>query len=208
MPVLAGYVILEGMDRDLEVPGPPAPGAAANRVDELRAQLRDASYRYYVLSDPDISDAEYDELLRELAQLEQDYPDLVTPDSPTQMVGAPPSAAFAPVPHRVPMLSLDNAFSVEELAAWGKRTEKAVGEVSAYVCELKIDGTAVSLQYERGRLVRAATRGNGLVGDDITPNVRTIDSVPERLTLDDPPAVVEVRGEVYYPTEAFEKLNQ
>lgn len=181
---------------------------AARRADELRARLRDASYRYYVLSDPDISDAEYDELLRELIALERDYPDLVTPDSPTQTVGAPPSAAFAPVRHRVPMLSLDNAFSFEELAAWGKRTEKAVGQVSGYVCELKIDGTAVSLQYERGRLVRAATRGNGLVGDDITPNVRTIKNVPERLTLDDPPPVFEVRGEIFYPTAAFEQLNQ
>ena len=181
---------------------------AARRADELRARLRDASYRYYVLSDPDISDAEYDELMRELIALEHDYPDLVTPDSPTQTVGAPPSAAFAPVRHRVPMLSLDNAFSLEELAAWGKRTEKAVGKVSGYVCELKIDGTAVSLQYERGRLVRAATRGNGLVGDDITPNVRTIKNVPARLALDDPPPVFEVRGEIFYPTAAFEQLNQ
>jgi len=181
---------------------------AARRVDELRAQLRDASYRYYVLSDPDISDAEYDEALRELVQLEQDYPDLVTPDSPTQTVGAPPSAAFAPVRHRVPMLSLDNVFSFEELAAWGKRTEKGVGQVGAYVCELKIDGTAVSLQYERGRLVCAATRGNGTVGDDITPNVRTIANVPDRLTLEDPPGLLEVRGEIFYPTKAFERLNE
>jgi len=181
---------------------------AARRVDELRAQLRDASYRYYVLSDPDISDAEYDEALRELVQLEQDYPDLVTPDSPTQTVGAPPSAAFAPVRHRVPMLSLDNVFSFEELAAWGKRTEKGVGQVGAYVCELKIDGTAVSLQYERGRLVCAATRGNGTVGDDITPNVRTIANVPDRLSVEDPPGLLEVRGEIFYPTKAFERLNE
>jgi DNA ligase (NAD+) len=187
---------------------PLPPEEAAKRVDEVRARIRDAAYRYYVLSDPDISDAEYDELMRELEGIEADYPDLVTPDSPTQSVGAPPAAAFAPVRHRVPMLSLDNAFSQDELLAWGKRTEKAVDAVDAYVCELKIDGVAVSLQYERGRLVRAATRGNGTVGDDITPNVRTIENVPERLTLDDPPASFEVRGEIYFPTDAFEQLNR
>jgi len=181
---------------------------AARRVDELRARLRDALYRYHVLSDPDISDAEYDELFRELERLEHDYPDLRTDDSPTQTVGAPSTAAFAPVAHRVPMLSLDNAFATEELAAWGRRTERIVGEVAAYVCELKIDGVAVSLQYERGRLVRAATRGDGMVGDDITPNMRTIGNVPDRLTLDDPPPAFEVRGEVYFPATGFERLNQ
>ncbi len=181
---------------------------AAARVDELRARLTDASYRYYVLSDPDISDAEYDELMRELAALEDQYPDLRTPDSPTQTVGAPPSAAFAPVRHRAPMLSLDNAFTLEELQAWGKRTERSVGEVDAYVCELKIDGVAVSLQYGQGRLARAATRGDGLVGDDITPNVRTIAAVPKRLSLADPPRLFEVRGEIYFPTKAFEVLNE
>jgi DNA ligase (NAD+) len=181
---------------------------AAGRVDELRARLTDASYRYYVLSDPDISDAEYDQLLRQLSALEEEYPDLLTADSPTQTVGAPPSAAFAPVRHRVAMLSLDNAFSQEELAAWGARTERVIDQVDAYVCELKIDGVAVSLQYEGGRLVRAATRGNGLVGDDITPNVRTIANVPHRLTTADPPRAFEVRGEIYFPTDAFEQLNQ
>ena len=184
------------------------PEEAARRVDELRAKLRDALYRYHVLSDPDISDAEYDQLMRELEATEADFPDLVTPDSPTQTVGAPHAEAFAPVPHRVPMLSLDNVFNQDELLAWGKRTEKAVRTVDGYVCELKIDGVAVSLQYERGRLVRAATRGNGAVGDDITPNVRTIRNVPERLRLDDPPSAFEVRGEIYYPTEVFERLNQ
>jgi DNA ligase (NAD+) len=181
---------------------------AAKRVDELRARLRDALYRYHVLSDPDISDAEYDELFRELEGLERDYPDLRTDDSPTQTVGAPQTAAFAPTRHRVPMLSLDNAFSTEELAAWGRRTERIVGNVAAYVCELKIDGVAVSLQYERGRLVRAATRGDGMVGDDITPNVRTIPTVPDRLTLDDPPAAFEVRGEIFFPASGFEALNR
>jgi DNA ligase (NAD+) len=181
---------------------------AARRVDELRARLRDALYRYHVLSDPDISDAEYDELFRELEELEHDYPDLRTDDSPTQTVGAPQAGAFAPARHRVPMLSLDNAFSTEELAAWGRRTERIVGDVPAYVCELKIDGVAVSLQYERGRLVRAATRGDGLVGDDITPNVRTIGNVPGRLALGDPPPAFEVRGEIFFPASGFERLNQ
>jgi len=185
-----------------------SPEDAAKRVDELRAWIRDAAYRYYVLSDPDMSDAEFDVLVRELAALEQEFPDLVTPDSPTQTVGPPPSEAFAPVRHRVPMLSLDNAFNEEELLAWGRRTEKAVGSVDGYVCELKIDGVAVSLQYERGRLVRAATRGNGLVGDDITPNVRSIRNVPDRLELHDPPQAFEVRGEIYFPTRAFEQLNE
>jgi DNA ligase (NAD+) len=181
---------------------------AARRVDELRASLRDALYRYHVLSDPDISDAEYDEMFRELERLEQDYPDLRTDDSPTQTVGAPQAGAFAPVAHRVPMLSLDNAFSTEELSAWGRRTERIAGDVPAYVCELKIDGVAVSLQYERGRLVRAATRGDGRVGDDITPNVRTVANVPRRLALDDPPPAFEVRGEIYFPASGFEALNQ
>ncbi|HEY7606473.1 MAG TPA: NAD-dependent DNA ligase LigA [Actinomycetes bacterium] len=181
---------------------------AARRVDELRARLRDALYRYHVLSDPDISDAEYDELFRELEGLEADYPDLRTDDSPTQTVGAHQAGAFAPVRHRVPMLSLDNAFSTPELAAWGKRAERIVGDVPAYVCELKIDGVAVSLQYERGRLVRAATRGDGMVGDDITPNVRTVANVPQRLALDDPPPAFEVRGEIFFPSSGFEALNR
>ena len=192
-----------------EEQGPrPSAEEAASRVDELRAKLNDASYRYHVLSDPDISDAEYDEMLRELTELEQEFPDLVTSDSPTQTVGAPPSAAFAPVRHQVPMRSLDNAFTPEELDAWGRRTERTVGDVEAYLCELKIDGIAVSLLYDRGRLVRAATRGDGFVGDDVTPNARTIASIPHRLTIPDPPEVLEVRGETYFSSDAFEQLNQ
>ncbi|HKE99507.1 MAG TPA: NAD-dependent DNA ligase LigA [Actinomycetes bacterium] len=192
-------------------PPPPeqlAPGDAAVRADELRARLVDASYRYHVLSDPDMADAEYDQLMQELRALEAAWPDLVTPDSPTQRVGAPPSAAFAPVRHRTRMQSLDNAFSPEELVAWGARTERAVRPVAGYVCELKIDGIAVSLTYERGRLTQAATRGDGELGEDITPNVRTIGSVPQRLATADPPEVVEVRGEIYFPTAAFEAFNR
>jgi len=187
---------------------PPSAEEAAGRADELRAKLNDASYRYHILSDPDISDAEYDEMMGELIALEQESPDLVTPDSPTQTVGAPPSAAFAPARHRVPMRSLDNAFSHAELDAWGKRTERTVGQVETYLCELKIDGLAVSLQYDRGRLVRAATRGDGFVGDDITPNARTIGSIPHRLSALDPPEVLEVRGEIYFPTAGFERFNE
>jgi DNA ligase (NAD+) len=189
-------------------PEPISPQDAAVRADELRARLVDASYRYHVLSDPDIADADYDQLMEELRALEAAYPDLVTPDSPTQRVGAPPSAAFAPVRHRTRMLSLDNAFSPDELTAWGARTERAVSPVGGYVCELKIDGVAVSLTYEHGRLRQAATRGDGELGEDITPNVRTIASVPQRLATADPPDVVEVRGEIYFPTAAFEAFNR
>jgi DNA ligase (NAD+) len=190
------------------LPDQQPPRDAALRADELRAQLRDASYRYHVLSDPDISDAEYDTWLRELIDLEAAHPDLVTPDSPTQTVGAPVPAGFAPVAHRVPMLSLDNVFSADELRAWGTRAERGVGNVEAYVCELKIDGVAVSLLYEKGRLTQAATRGDGRVGEDITRNVRTISGIPARLDSDDPPGVFEVRGEIYYPTAVFEQLNE
>jgi DNA ligase (NAD+) len=184
------------------------PREAAARVDDIRARLNDANYRYYVLSDPDMSDAEWDELMEELRRLEAEHPDLVTPDSPTQTVGAAEAEAFAPVRHRAPMLSLDNAFSDEQLTAWWERAERAVGTIDGVVAELKIDGVAISLTYERGRLTKAATRGNGLVGDDITRNVRTIASVPQRLATDRPPELFEVRGEVYFPTEAFEKLNR
>jgi DNA ligase (NAD+) len=191
-----------------EQASPIAPSDASVRVDELRALLNDASYRYHVLSDPDMSDAEYDEALVELRELEAAYPDLVTPDSPTQTVGAPVPAGFAPVTHRVPMLSLDNVFSVEELRGWGARTERGVGEVEAYVCELKIDGVAISLTYRDGVLEQAATRGDGRVGEDVTRNVRTIGSVPHRLNVDNPPKLLEVRGEVYYPTDVFERMNE
>lgn len=184
------------------------PRQAAARLDEIRARLHDANYRYYVLSDPDLSDAEWDELMEELRRLEAEHPDLVTPDSPTQTVGAPPSDLFAPVRHRTPMLSLDNAFSDEQLSTWWDRAEKAVGTIDGVVAELKIDGVAISLTYERGWLTTAATRGNGLVGDDITRNVRTISAIPERLATGSPPDLFEVRGEVYFPTEAFDQLNR
>lgn len=178
------------------------------RVEELRDQIRYHDYRYYVLDEPEISDAEYDELMRELRALEEEFPELVTPDSPTQRVGGQPAELFAPVQHRAPMLSLDNAFSEAELKAWVARIEKAVGPVARYVCEQKIDGVAVALTYEGGRFVRGATRGDGYTGEDITQNLRTIPSIPGRLAVPDPPALIEVRGEVYLPVPAFERLNE
>ena len=180
----------------------------AQRADELRALIEHHNVRYHQLDDPEISDADYDALVRELAAIEETHPDLRTAESPTQKVGAAPSLLFAPVHHRTPMMSLDNAMSLEELLAWGKRMERFISGDVDYVCELKIDGVAISLLYEDGGLVRAATRGDGRVGEDVTANVATIDVVPDRLALERPPAVLEVRGEVYMPTSAFEELNK
>ncbi|HEX3621134.1 MAG TPA: NAD-dependent DNA ligase LigA [Acidimicrobiales bacterium] len=190
---------------------------AASRAVELRRLVEYHTERYYLLDDPEISDAEFDAVVRELRALEEAHPEVRTADSPTQRVGGRASPAFAEVRHRVPMMSLDNAFSFDELVAWGKRMERYIGVGGepgngsanvAYVCELKIDGIACSLLYEDGRYVRGATRGNGVVGEDVTENVRTITVVPDRLAVDDPPAVLEVRGEVYMPISAFEELNQ
>ena len=182
--------------------------AAKLRVEELRELLNYHAYRYYVLDDPEVSDVEYDELMRELRELEERFPELVTPDSPTQRVGVAPADLFAPVEHRSVMLSLDNVFSEAELKAWATRVERIVGPEARYFCELKIDGVAVALTYERGLLVKGATRGDGRVGEDITANVRTVRSVPQRLRVKEPPAVLEVRGEIYLPIRAFEKLNE
>ncbi|MBV8690747.1 MAG: NAD-dependent DNA ligase LigA [Actinobacteria bacterium] len=178
------------------------------RAEELRALIEHHNVLYHQQDAPEISDAEYDALVRELLALEEEYPDLRTPDSPTQKVGAAPSALFAPVEHRTPMMSLDNAMNFDELVAWGKRLERLVSEDISFVCELKIDGVAMSLLYENGVYKRAATRGDGRVGEDVTPNVATIAVIPERLSVDDVPAVLEVRGEVYMPTAAFEELNR
>ena len=179
------------------------------RVEELRSEIEHHRYRYHVLDDPEVADAEYDELMRELRDLEDRFPELQTPDSPTVTVGGVAAAdLFAPVTHRAPMLSLDNAFSFEELDAWAARIERGVGDEARYACELKIDGVACALTYERGRLVKAATRGDGRVGEDITSNVRTVKGIPRTLSVDDPPAVVEIRGEMYFPVGAFEQLNE
>ena len=183
----------------------------AERAAELRARIDDANERYFVLDDPDISDAEFDALLRELQALEAAYPQLVTPDSPTQRPGGFVSPTFAEVTHETPMLSLDNAFNRAELLAWHTRIEKLVTEGIRFVGEPKLDGLAISLLYVDGRFVRGATRGNGVVGEDVTPNVATIDAIPKRLRAADGrgvPTRLEVRGEVFMPLASFEELNR
>jgi DNA ligase (NAD+) len=179
---------------------------ASKRATELRRAIDYHSYRYHVLDDPEVADAEYDALVGELIEIETRWPELITPDSPTQRVGAPPSEAFAPVQHRSPMMSLDNCFSLEELLAWGKRVERAIGEPDAFITELKMDGVAVNLIYEDGVFAKGATRGDGRVGEDITANLRTVGAVPLKLR-GKAPKVLEVRGEVYMRTDDFEELN-
>jgi DNA ligase (NAD+) len=182
--------------------------ALRRRVDTLRVEIEQHRYRYYVLSDPSISDAEFDALMRELAELEAAYPELRRPGSPTDKVGAPPSPAFRPVVHRMPMRSLDNAFEQEELWAWGERVARGLdGAAPRYTCELKVDGVAIALTYVDGRLDQAVTRGDGRTGEDVTLNVRTIANVPWHLELPDPPTLLEARGEVYYPLAEFEAMN-
>jgi len=178
------------------------------RIEELREVINHHNYRYYVLDSPEISDAEYDELMRELQQLEGEHPELVTPDSPTQRIGAPPVEAFGVVEHPQPLLSLTNAFSYEELAAWHKRVSKLLGgRQFDLVCEPKIDGLAVALTYVDGLLVTGATRGDGYRGEDITQNLKTIRSIPLSVSKKAPPRF-EVRGEVYLPKAGFKKLNE
>src|SRR5690606_35252481 len=160
---------------------------------------------------PTLSDAEYDRLLRELKQIEEAHPELRSPDSPTQRVGAEPATQFVKVEHLAPMYSLDNAFSADELRAWEDRNARIAREVreAGYVCELKMDGTAVSLRYENGRFVRGATRGNGRIGEDITRNLKTIRSIPLRLRGSGPvPAVLQVSGEVFIPWSGFREMNE
>jgi DNA ligase (NAD+) len=184
------------------------PKPVRDRARELRTELHEHNYRYYVLNDPTISDAQYDALLRELQDLEQRYPQLLTPDSPTQRVGAPPVKAFGEVRHELRMLSLDNAFTDEELADFDRRVRERLDiEQVDYAAEPKLDGLAVSLRYEDGSLVQAATRGDGTTGEDVTRNVRTIKSVPLKLVGSGIPATLEVRGEVYLSHKAFRELN-
>jgi DNA ligase (NAD+) len=185
--------------------------AAAQRAAELRRLIDEANYRYYVLDAPTLEDQEYDRLLRELKALEQAYPELIVPDSPTQRVGAEPAEQFAKVRHLAPMYSLDNAFEPAELRAWETRNARIAREVleAGYMAELKIDGAAVALLYEDGVLVRGATRGNGTIGEDITRNIRTIPGIPLRLRHDAPiPRRLEIRGEVYMPLSGFRELNE
>ncbi|MFF2628927.1 NAD-dependent DNA ligase LigA [Kitasatospora griseola] len=184
------------------------PAEVRTRHAELATEIEEHRSRYYELDAPTVSDAEFDRLMRELEALEAEHPALVTPDSPTQKVGGAPTVLFAPVEHRERLLSLDNAMDADELAAWA---ERVAGELAGieyhYLCELKVDGLAVNLTYENGVLVQAATRGDGRVGEDITANVRTIKEIPHRLHGDDVPALVEIRGEVYFPSEEFDALN-
>jgi len=180
---------------------------AKHRHADLADQVAEHNHRYHVLDSPVISDAEYDALMRELRQLEEDYPDLRTPDSPTQAVGDAVAAGFAPVQHLVRLFSLDNAFSLAELDNWFARAER-LGGSGPFLCELKIDGLAVDLVYQDGRLARAATRGDGVTGEDVTANVRTIAAAPKRLSGSGWPATLEVRGEVFLPVAAFHELNE
>ena len=178
------------------------------RITQLRAKINYHNYRYYVLDNPEISDAEYDELMRELKQLEEQYPQLLTPDSPTQRVGAAPIEAFGVIEYPLPLLSLGNVFSKEELLAWYTRTSKLVGEQQFnFACEHKIDGLAVALTYVNGQLTTGATRGDGFRGENITQNLRTIRSIPLSVPEEAPPRF-EVRGEVFLPKAGFKKLNQ
>jgi DNA ligase (NAD+) len=188
-----------------------APPEAREEHRELSEQVEDARWRYYVKDAPTVSDAEFDALMRRLEELEEAWPELRTPDSPTQKVGGAVSTEFTPVEHIERMMSLDNAFSSEELEAWAARIVREEVTGAEFLCELKVDGLAISLLYEDGRLVRAATRGDGRTGEDVTPNVRTIENIPDRLASseDHPvPSRLEVRGEVFLPVEAFEKLNE
>ncbi len=183
--------------------------STATRVQTLRSQLQAASYAYYVLDAPDLPDEVYDRLYRELQDLEAAHPELVTPDSPTQRVGEKPATQFTSVRHNIPLYSLENAFDLAEFRAWEDRWRRQAPEVGnvEYVTELKIDGNALALTYENGLLVRGVTRGDGTAGEDITPNVRTIRSIPLRLNLENPPPVVEVRGEAFLPLDVFEQIN-
>ena len=188
---------------------PRPPAGAAKRAAELGALLTRANHLYYVADQPEISDAEYDRLFRELVTLEAEFPSLASPESPTHRVGAAPASALAKHPHRRAMLSLANAFSDQELLAWEERNARLVAEVTTagYTTEVKIDGAAVSLTYAAGRLTVGATRGNGSIGEDITANLRTIPDIPLTLSGKNIPALMEVRGEVYLPFKNFEKLN-
>jgi DNA ligase (NAD+) len=184
-----------------------APAEARRRHADLSLEITEADHRYYILDSPTISDIDYDTKMRELRALEEQHPDLRTPDSPTQTVHGSISTLFTPVEHLERLLSLDNVFTDEGLGGWADRATKLGGE-GPYLCELKIDGLAIDLIYRDGALVKAATRGDGRTGEDVTPNIRTISSIPARLTGTRHPAVLEVRGEVFMPVEAFGKLNE
>ncbi len=181
-----------------------------NKVEKLRHELNENNYHYYVLDDPKISDAAWDKMFQELKAIELEYPDLVTPDSPTQRIGAKPLKSFSEVQHEIPMLSLDNAFTDEDVTDFDERVRDRLGETESvqYSCEPKLDGLAVSLRYENGKFVQGSTRGDGMTGENITTNLRTLQMVPLQLRGKDYPAVLEVRGEVYMPKAGFLALNK
>ena len=185
----------------------PAPAPARQRHADLSLDITEADHRYYVLDAPTISDIDYDTKMRELRALEEQYPGLRTPDSPTQTVHGSISTQFTPVEHLERLLSLDNVFTDEDLGGWADRAAR-LGGAGPYLCELKIDGLAIDLVYRSGALVKAATRGDGRTGEDVTPNIRTLRSIPARLTGSGHPATLELRGEVFLPVEAFERLNE
>src|SRR6516162_5659076 len=192
-------------DTNAERPEPPAD--ARRRHADLSLEITEADHRYYVLDSPTISDIDYDTKMRELRALEEQYPDLRTPDSPTQTVHGTISTLFTPVEHLERLLSLDNVFTDQDLDGWADRATR-LGGAGPYLCELKIDGLAIDLIYRDGALVKAATRGDGRTGEDVTPNIRTISAIPARLSGSGYPAVLEVRGEVFMPVEAFGRLNE
>src|SRR5215470_15400320 len=185
-----------------------------NKVEGLREKIRHHEYRYYVLDDPEISDAEFDRLMNELKRLEAEHPALITADSPTQRVGGKPREGFVKVPHSIPMLSLDNAYNEEELRNWERRVHELSGRKNIeYVCELKLDGMSLAVVYENGRLARGVTRGDGTTGEDVTGNVRTVRSIPlsvgkDKLKKAGVPVSFEVRGEMLMPLAAFKKMNE
>lgn len=184
-------------------------GEIVQKTEQLRRSLQEAAYSYYVLDAPIMEDSVYDQLYRELEALEAQYPQLITPDSPTQRVGDQPATQFTSVKHNIPLFSLENAFNLQELRQWSGRIFKQLNLSDlAYICELKIDGAALALTYTNGILTRGATRGDGQVGEEITQNIRTIRSIPLRLQLDSPPPIVEVRGEAFLPLTTFAQLNQ
>ncbi|MDY7005368.1 MAG: NAD-dependent DNA ligase LigA [Cyanobacteriota bacterium] len=182
------------------------------RAQQLRQKLQEAGYAYYVLDNPIMEDTIYDRLIRELQELETQYPQLIVPDSPTQRVGEKPATKFISIEHNIPLYSLENAFNIEELKHWQERWQRQIAiqpnpDPVDYVCELKIDGSALALTYENGLLVRGATRGDGITGEDITQNVKTINSIPLKLKIDNPPSIIEVRGEAFLSINIFESIN-
>lgn len=185
------------------------PKTALKEIKNLRAQIDEHNYRYHVLDDPLISDAEYDHLFQRLKALETKFPSLITPESPTQRVGSEPLKEFSEVKHQVPMLSLDNAFTDKDIIAFDQRIHERLDlhHNIEYCCEPKLDGLAISIRYEKGLLVQAATRGDGATGEDVTENIKTIKMIPLHLRGDGTPRVLEVRGEVFMSKKGFEKLN-